>query len=365
MRILVVGTHPLVRQPSMSLFAHWLIQAVGPIGVADLITAPAHFLTEERKGNPAAKWLAYIDQYVLLTLRLWLTSHSYDLIIIADQGNAPSSVLVPGSKLVVMIHDTIAMRQALGQVAEAPLTKWTGKLLQKVIRLTVQRAGVLLSNPGAIPGEIERLGLGRHVFVVGCPFESDRFQPTVRSPVVEPPYLLNVAGGGWRKRKDALIPLWNEVEKRSTVKLVLAGQTDHNTREAFRTAGIRSVVFMDDVSDSTLTDLYTHCAGFISPSLEEGLCIPILEAMHFSKHIFAPDKSPSYVDFFEEAVARIDFSSPDLAADKIIRTLPLPVDLKKLHELRLWSSLGAFQDRVRTALTKAYESYQSAALEDC
>ncbi len=356
MRILVVGTHPLVRQPSMSLFAHWIIQAAAPMGVADLITAPACFLTEGRKAGRAAKWLAYADQYVLLTLRLWLTSCRYDLVVIADQGNAPSSILVPRRKLVIMIHDTIAMRQALGQIADAPLTEWTGKLLQRAIRIAVQRARALLSNPGVIPVEIGMLRLGRNVFVVGCPVENDRFKFTGCSPVIKPPYMLNVAGGGWRKRKDALIPLWKEVEKRSAIKLVLAGQTDLRTREAFRAAGIYSVVFMDDVSDLTLTNLYTHCAGFISPSHEEGLCIPVLEAIHFNKHVFAPDISPSYVDFFQESVARIDFASPDLAAEQIVRTLQMPVGLRNLRELRLWSSLEAFQVRVREALIKAYET---------
>ena len=350
MNILIVGTHPHVRQPSMSLFAGWLMDAARPLGKVSLITAPAAFLTAKRRGSKAAKWLAYLDQYALLPLILGWRAMRSDLVVVADQGNAPSAVLVPRRKLVVMVHDTIAMRQALGQIPEAPPTGRSGVILQAMIRRSVKRARLLLSNPGAIPGEIERLGLGERIAVVGCPADYSRLERQADTLPVHGRYILNVASDGWRKRKRALIPLWKAVQARSDLKLVLAGHTDDATHEAFLKEGVFPIV-LNDVSNETLASLYANACGLISPSLEEGLCIPVLEALHFDKPIFLPDVSPSYADFFGKATHRLPFETPDAAADTLRQGTETPPDQEATAAVQAWAALEAFQARVQAALT--------------
>lgn len=351
MRILVVGTHPQVRQPSMSLFAQWLVEACRPLGHVELRQAPAFFLSAGRKGSAAAKWLAYVDQYLLLPLQLWTASRRFDLVVVADQGNAPSALLVPGRKLVVMVHDTIAMRQALGRIPDAPATGRSGVILQALIRRSVRRARTLLSNPGAIPGEIGHLGLGRHVSVVGCHADYSRLASPAAALPVKGPYVLNVASDGWRKRKRSLIPLWKEVQARSGLQLVLAGHTDEETLQAFPAAGAPSPVVLNDVSDGLLARLYSGCEGLISSSHEEGLCIPILEAFHFDKPVFVPDVSPSYADFFGPAVTRLDFDDPARAAERMLSALRTGSDKAAVRAVQAWAAPAAFDRRVREALS--------------
>ena len=335
----------------MSLFAGWLVDAARPLGDVSLIAAPAAFLSAKRKGSKAAKWLAYLDQYVVLPMVLAWRSRRFDFVIIADQGNAPSSVFVPRPKLVIMVHDTIAMRQALDEIAEAPRTGLSGRILQTLIRHSIKRARLLLSNPGAIPGEIFRLRLGTAVAVVGCPADYSRLKDHDASSPIQGQYILNVAGDGWRKRKESLVPLWSEIQRRSQLRLVMAGHTGSVTREAFNSKGVTSVIFLDDVSDATLASLYAHCEALITPSHEEGLCIPVLEALHFGKPVFAPDISPSYVDFFGGAVHRLDMSEPTAAAEEILSTLEGSRVSEKAAKVREWATPAAFESRVTDALS--------------
>ena len=352
MRILVVGTHPHVRQPSMTLFAQWLAEAASGLGHVTCVNAPPLFLNTVHRDKAVAKWLAYIDQYIVLTLWLWVTSRRYDIIVVADHGNAPSTLLVQRRKVVVMVHDTIAMRQALHLVPEAPPLTRTGVFLQSLIRHAVRRATALLSNPGAVPEQIGALGLGDKVFVVGCPVDERRLPHPASSPDIEAPYILNVGGDGWRKRKLSLIPLWRAVQARSNLKLVLAGQTDGSTREAFQRNGIEPIIF-NQVTDAELASLYMNCAGFISSSHEEGLCIPVLEALHFKKPVFLPDVSPSYADFFGKAAIRIPFNIPETGAEYLLEGLTAETAAVAITQILEWSKRSAYDDRIRAALASA------------
>ena len=360
MRILVVGTHPHVRQPSMVLFAGWLVNAVRRLGEVEMTSAPCIFLTASRRGSAASKWLAYLDQYVLLPFKLWARSRKFDLVVVADQGNAPSSLLTPRRKLMVMVHDTIAMRQALGRIPEAPRLDSSGVMLQALIRRSVRRARALLSNPGAVPDEIEQLELGRNVTVVGCPADYRRLQAPSPRSLVEGRYILNVASDGWRKRKHTLIPLWREVSTLCNLKLVLAGSTSPATYQAFLDAGLANVVVLNDISDQDLASLYKHCEALIVPSHEEGLCIPVLEALYFDKQVFTANVSPSYADFFGSAVTRLDLDLPVRAADMLLATLESSPDRMAMRRVQDWSQLSAFDERVSQALRACMEQDRPA-----
>ena len=361
MRILVVGTHPEVHQPSMVLFASWIADSVRVLGDVTVVQAPAAFLTAGRRKSSAAKWLAYFDQYLLLTLDLWRRHRRFDAVVVADHGNAPSAMLVPSRKLIVMVHDTIAMRQALGEVADAPRPGRGGAILQAVIRHSIRRARALLSNPGSIPSEIEGLGLGRNVYVVGCPADYSRLKGPFAASPVTPPYILNVASDGWRKRKRSLISLWSAIEARSNLKLVLAGTTDDETHQAFLGAGLKNIVVLNRVSNCTLASLYNYCEALISPSHEEGLCIPILEALCFEKHVFTTNVTPSYADFFGPAVTRINLEEPIAAAEQMIDTLGRSPNLEAVRQIKAWSEPSAFNARVVDALRKSQQANTAVA----
>ena len=334
----------------MNLFATWIAEALSPLAEVRMVAAPPVFLNRRTQARAWAKWMAYLDQYVLLTLRLGILSHSYDLVLVADHGNAPSTLLTPASRLAVMVHDTIAMRQALGRIPEAPRTSLSGRVLQAAIRRAIARARLVMSNPGCIPGEIRALGLAEAPVPVGCPIDRRRLDHPPGNAAPERRYVLNVASDGWRKRKTDLIPLWLEVQKREALTLVLAGHTTPDTLRRFTDAGVRDVLVMNDVDEITLADLYRGCQALITVSHEEGLCIPVIEALSFGKLVFAPDISPSYVDVFGAMVNRFR-GSPEDAAKSLLAAIACGSRPDAAATLLDWFSRARFYERVRTTVS--------------
>ena len=344
-RILVVGTHPNANQPSMSQFAAWFEQALRPLGVVRRVSAPALFKRAPGDAG-AAKWLAYLDQYVVLTLWLALIQARHDI--------APSAGLVPRSKLVVMVHDTIAMRQARGQIDRAPPVGATGRMLQRGILAGLRRAALLLVNPGPVERQLAELGVAAPCAMVGCPVDTQRLsEPTAPADAPAGPYVLNVGGDGWRKRKVDLLRLWAASDPaRPLPLLVLAGSTSDATRTELTRLGVQDRVRVyDDVSNGQLAWLYQHCQALVAAGHDEGFCIPVAEAFFFGKPVFAPATAEIYPMIFGDAVTTLDMDNLKAGAIALSRHLARQTSSAASgREIAETWSLQAFEARVRTAV---------------
>lgn len=321
-RITVVGTHPLAQQRSMKLYADWIVAACAPLGSVELVTAPAVFLNRWTRATPVAKWLHYVDQYILLQIALMWRQFRRDLILVADHSNMPSTFLVRRCPLVAMVHDTIAMRQGLGRIPNHPAAGLTGRTLQRLTIASLRRCDALLANPAPVSDELRELGVGAPVVAVGCPFDESRLQTSAANRL--PPeltqgrYLLNVGSDTVRKRKPELLKLWRAVEQRDPeLWLVLAGRTNRSTAELAETLGLRRVLILEDVDDAQLGRLYAHSAGVVVASEFEGFCIPVLEGIALHKRIF----TPTDVEFFPSVFGECAEPCLDVLGGKCDRLL--------------------------------------------
>ncbi|MBU1347505.1 MAG: glycosyltransferase [Alphaproteobacteria bacterium] len=354
LRILVVGTHPNANQPSMSQFATWFEQALRPLGAVRRISAPAVFKRAPGDAG-AAKWLAYLDQYVVLTLWLAVIHSRHDIIVVADHSNAPAAGLVPRSKLIVMVHDTIAIRQARGEIEQAPPVGATGRLLQRRILAGLRRAALLLLNPGPVERQLAELGVSAPCAMVGCPVDTHRLsEPVAPDGAPTGPYVLNVGGDGWRKRKGDLLRLWAASDQACPLPvLVLAGSTSDATRIELMRLGLQDRVRLyDDVSDGQLAWFYRHSQALVAAGHDEGFCIPVAEACSFGKPVFAPSTAEIYPMIFGDAVTTIDMDDPRAGAVALSRHLGRAVSSSAGSGRAIaekWSQ-QAFEVRVRTAV---------------
>ena len=67
----------------------------------------------------ARKYLAYVDKLLLFPLWLLLRARSFDLVHIADHSNAFYSFSVNPRRCIVICHDLLAMRGAMGDASAA------------------------------------------------------------------------------------------------------------------------------------------------------------------------------------------------------------------------------------------------------
>jgi glycosyltransferase involved in cell wall biosynthesis len=81
------------------------------------------------------------------------------------------------------------------------------------------------------------------------------------------------------------------VRRLDDLGLVLAGPSHNDTAEVTRAiGGDARVVWLELPSDGELAWLYRHAAGLVVPSLYEGFCLPITEAMNFGCPVITADR---------------------------------------------------------------------------
>ncbi|MGL5926986.1 glycosyltransferase family 4 protein, partial [Chroococcidiopsis sp.] len=110
-------------------------------------------------------------------------------------------------------------------------------------------------------------------------------------------FLLCVAQHRKNKNIDIAIQAFSLLIKKknlnSTAKLVIVGNNGPETERLHQLieqlALQERVLLLDSIKDSELCWLYQHCKMFIAPSSQEGFCLPLAEALHFSCRIVCSD----------------------------------------------------------------------------
>ncbi|NHC33854.1 glycosyltransferase family 4 protein [Scytonema millei] len=110
-------------------------------------------------------------------------------------------------------------------------------------------------------------------------------------------FLLCVAQHRKNKNIDIAIQafsfLINNKDLNNTTKLVIVGNNGPETEKLHQLIDRLSlqerVLLLDSIRDSELCWLYQHCKMFVAPSSQEGFCLPLAEALHFSCRIVCSD----------------------------------------------------------------------------
>lgn len=111
------------------------------------------------------------------------------------------------------------------------------------------------------------------------------------------PFLLCVAQHRKNKNIDILIKAFYELQQNEPIqnltKLVIIGSTGPETTNLYNqisTCNLQDrVLLIDSIQDSELCWFYENCKVFIASSSQEGFCLPLAEAMHFSCNVVCSD----------------------------------------------------------------------------
>lgn len=142
--VLLIGNYPPDRQQSMHRFAMMMLVGLTAAGVPAELLQPQPFFGRFRyAGGFIAKWLAYIDKFVIFPRRLRSKLKAAPALVhICDHSNAMYARHIRGVPVVATCHDLLAVRGALGEPTDCPAS-FTGKLLQRWIVSGLEEATVV------------------------------------------------------------------------------------------------------------------------------------------------------------------------------------------------------------------------------
>ena len=294
--VLLIGNYPLDRQQSMQRFGMMMLQGLNASGIPAKLIAPQPFFGKFRgAGSFVAKWLGYIDKFVLFPrqLRRSLAKEKPSIVHIGDHSNSMYGGWIKHTPVVVTCHDLLAVRGALGEETNCPASI-TGKILQRWILRGLRNADAVvcdsqatetdarrLVSHGAAAPKIELVRLGLNYPFRKLP-ESDASARLAKIPNFDlnVPFVLHVGSNLRRKNRDGALRIFALCKEKWNARLVFVG--DALSPELLSLAenlGISDrVAQVPDASDESLEALYNRAVALLYPSRFEGFGWPVIEA---------------------------------------------------------------------------------------
>jgi glycosyltransferase involved in cell wall biosynthesis len=259
----------------------------------------------ESTTNGLAKWLGYIDKYLLFPLALKKSAQWADIIHICDHSNAMYVPHIKKRAHLVTCHDLMAVRSARGEFEDNNKIGKTGQLQQQWIVHGLQAAEHVASVSIA---KVPALRLLSNYGIT----ENMRF-------------LLHVGGNQWYKNRKGLIAIFNQIIQQqpdTDLKLVMAGKSlTDELHELIQQYELQDrVIEVIEPSTEELAALYSLTTAFIFPSLCEGFGWPIIEAQACNALVFTSNREPM-TEVGGDAAIYIDPETPDQAASIISAAL--------------------------------------------
>lgn len=299
-RVVLVGNYLADRQYSMQLFAELLLEELRDRGIGVVLVRPEPLFGRLKEGaSGLGKWLGYLDKFLLFPGRLRDATRAKNgkvVVHICDHSNAFYTRHLARVPHVVTCHDLLAVRSARGEFPQNS-TRWSGRLLQKLIVDGLNRAQAVACDSEATRADLLRLtsvepGMARVILLS----LNHRFRPVrpeeawkvLRQRLGAPaathrwPYLLNVGANHWYKNRGGVLRLFAELRRivPGQLRLIMAGAPLDAEME-----GLRNELELGDdllvAAHCTAVELeafYSAAEALLFPSLAEGFGWPILEA---------------------------------------------------------------------------------------
>jgi glycosyltransferase involved in cell wall biosynthesis len=293
--VLLIGNYAPDRQQSMQRFSAMMLQGLRQSGVpAEMIQPPALLGRIRVFGGMAAKWLGYIDKFVLFRGRLRRKLAARPAVVhICDHSNATYARALQGFPLVITCHDMLAVRGGLGEETDSPAS-FTGRILQRWILRGLGRADVIACVSKATAEDARRLlatGNGRpkiSLIELGLNYPYRRLSPEVAVQRLSPlkqlkrdtRFILHVGSNLRRKNREGVLRVAAKCAGALDAQIVFAGDPlSDSLRQLARELRLHDrVLEIGIASDELLEALYSRAYALLYPSRFEGFGWPIIEA---------------------------------------------------------------------------------------
>ncbi|MEP6821116.1 MAG: glycosyltransferase family 1 protein [Chthoniobacterales bacterium] len=308
--VLLIGNYAADQQQSMQRFSSMMLQGLTASGVPAELIRPEPWLGNFRfAGGFAAKWLGYLDKFVLFPrrLRARIRARRPSVIHICDHSNAMYVQQAGATPVVVTCHDLLAVRGGLGEETDTPASA-TGRILQSWILRSLQKADSIACVSEATRRDLDRLipsskARGRvEVIPLGLsyPFrplpsgETAARLKVVAELELDPPYVLHVGSNLRRKNREGVLRIFARAQRDWPGQLVFAGEPLSSAlREQAEGLGISGrIIEVHAPSGELLEALYNAAGAFLFPSRFEGFGWPIIEAQACGCPVLSSAREP-------------------------------------------------------------------------
>ncbi len=292
--VLLIGNYSADQQQSMQRFSAMMLRGLRAAGVdAELFTPPS-VLGNLLPAGALAKWLGYIDKYILFPSRLReKISRSPSLIHICDHSNAVYVKHANAIPVVVTCHDLLAVRGGLGEQTDCPASV-TGRFLQRWILRGLRKVNAIACVSKATAIDAERLiapenpraeisvvPLALNFAYAKMPLEAARARLAVIPKFdVDLPFVLHVGSNLRRKNREGVLRIFARGKDQWNGRLVFAGErlNEELTTLAHELGVSERIVQIENPDGELLQALYNGATAFLFPSRFEGFGWPIIEA---------------------------------------------------------------------------------------
>lgn len=272
------------------------------------LTAPVFLGGLLPRSHPAAKWLGYVDQFLIFPpwLRLQAGSLPPDsLCVLSDQALGPWCPWLGGRPHMVHTHDLLALEAAMRLQPFHHLSR-TGRWYQRWIRWGFRHALCFLSvsaaTQEALKPHLTRRPLYSAVLYNQLPsrfvvLPGDKALNAVVSalPAIGHGQFLFHIGSTWYKNRLGVLHIWGHLHRLGlNIHLIMTGSTDPTMQAFLRRHPNLSpwLHVLDRPDDHLVVALYNSAAALLFPSHAEGFGWPILEALACGCPVITTDRAP-------------------------------------------------------------------------
>ncbi|MCT0227560.1 glycosyltransferase family 4 protein [Synechococcus sp. CS-1331] len=275
----------------MVKFANLLVEIYAPFAKVQLVSPAAIATRFPCIPSKIHKYVAYIDKLLIFPCWLILNSYRYQLIHIADHGNAVYSFFCPHARTLVTCHDLLAVRGAMGDRSVVCNASSFGPLLQRCIVSGLRHADSIIFVSNATYRDYLALTsrkLRQRCKVIpntlNAPFTHDSSSLVLNSDesylVPQNPYLLMVGSSLPRKNRHLALQILIHLGENSPYSLVLSGAPLTADESLFQNTNLcgKKVISIPSPSHRLLNLLYCKAHALLFPSYSEGFGWPLIEA---------------------------------------------------------------------------------------
>jgi glycosyltransferase involved in cell wall biosynthesis len=308
MKVLLVGNYPPDVQKSMLAYAQMLMSGLRAAGVdVEFIAPRAVLLRGNTSEEGIAKWIGYIDKFMIFPFTLARAARRFDRTHVCDHSNGMYLFWLPRERSSITCHDVIAIQAARGLV-DGWRTRLTGKVLQALNFHGMARARRIVCVSELTRTHLLALSedLAARSFVVRNALHSafhpdaawrDTLTANGYGALGARPYFLHVGSEHPRKNRVAVTRIFAHLQRMprfADAQLVFVGPPPSSAmREVITTGGFAARVHsIEDASHELLVALYSGAQAMIFPSLNEGFGWPVIEAQACGCPVFASGIDP-------------------------------------------------------------------------